>query len=209
MTDNQMFSVSARMSPVSDPQQSRLTAVGMRQGLPHDDQRLGLKKLSDGKTSKIRILTFNVGSMTGRGRKIAAVLKERRIDIAGVQETKWKGSNGNMLGDGYKLIYHGETNTRNGVGIILGEKLIDHVLQVNRKSDRIMRIQLVIAETKNNIISVFYAPQVGCAEDDKLKFWEELDKVLQSIPDKEGMMVIGDLNGHVGMERTDLERLHE
>ena len=110
--------------------------------------------------------------------------------------------------------------------IILGEKLIDHVLQVNRKSGGIMRIQLVNAEKKmncsyfllyvvfsiafkkkinciiyiyiyiyiiyifiiiiivNNIISV-YATQDGCSEDEKLKFWEELDDVLQSIPDKE------------------------
>ena len=65
-----------------------------------------------------------------------------------------------MLEDGFKLMYHGETNTRNGVGIILGEKLIDNVRQVNGKSDRIMRMQLVIAEKKMNIISV-YAPQVG------------------------------------------------
>ena len=78
----------------------------------------------------------------------------RRIDIAGVQDTKWKGSKAKILGDGYRLFYHGETNNRNGVGIILGEKLIDHVLQVNRKSDRIMRIQLVIAEKKANIISI-------------------------------------------------------
>ena len=77
---------------------------------------------NDGKTSKIRIITLNVGSMTGRGREIAAVLKERRIDIAGVQETKWKGSKAKMSGDGYKLNYHGENNTRNVVGIILGEK---------------------------------------------------------------------------------------
>ena len=69
------------------------------------------------------------------------------------------------------------------MGIILGEKLIDHVLQVNRKSDRIMRIQMVIAEKKMNIISV-YAPQVGCSDDEKLTFWEELDDVLQSIPAK-------------------------
>ena len=165
------------MSPVSDPQQSRLTAVGKRQGLPQDNQRLRLKKLADGKTSKIRILTLNVGSMTGRGHELAAVLKERKIDIAGVQETKWKGSKAKMLGDGFKLFYHGETNTRNVVGIILGEKLIDHVLQVNRKSDRIMRIQMVIAEKKMNIISV-YAPQVGCSDDEKLTFWEELDDVL-------------------------------
>ena len=81
------------------------------------------------------------------------------------------------------------------------------MLQVNRKSDRIMRIQLVIAEKKTNTFSV-YAPQVGCADDEKLKFWEELDEVLQSIHDKEGLMVSGDFNGHVGMERTDLERWH-
>ena len=68
-----------------------------------------------------------------------------------------------------------------------------------------MRIQLVIAEKKMNIISV-YAPQVGCSDDEKFTFWEELDNVLQSIPDKEGLVVIGDFNGHVGMERADLER---
>ena len=39
-------------------------------------------------------------------------------------------------------------------------------------------------------------------------FWEELDEVLQSIPDKEGLMVIGDFNDHVGMERTYLKRWH-
>ena len=89
-----------------------------------------------------------------------------------------------MLGNGFKPFYHGETNTRNGVGIILGEKLIDNVLQLNRKSDRIMRIQLVIAE-KNMIIISVYAPQIGCSDDEKLTFWEELDDVLQSIPDKE------------------------
>ena len=58
-----------------------------------------------------------------------------------------------------------------------------------------------------NIISI-YAPQVSCSDDEKLTFWEELDDVLQSIPDKEGLVVIGDFNGHVGMERADLERWH-
>ena len=118
-----------------------------------------------------------------------------------------EGIRAKMLGDGFKLFYHGETNTKNGVGIILGEKLIDHVLQVNRKSDRIMRIQLVIAENNMMNISV-YAPQVGCSDDEKLTFWEELDDVLQSIPDKEGSVVIGDFYGDVGTERADLERWH-
>ena len=42
----------------------------------------------------------------------------------------------------------------------------------------------------------------------KRKFWEELDDVLHPIPDKEGLVVIGDFNGHVGMERADLEMWH-
>ena len=49
-----------------------------------------------------------------------------------------------------------------------------------------MRIHLVIAEKKMIIISV-YAPQVGCSDDEKLTFWEELDDVVQSIPDKQGI----------------------
>ena len=72
-----------------------------------------------------------------------------------------------MLGDGFNLFYIGETNARSVVGIILGEKLIYHLLRVNRRSDRIMRIRLVIAEMKMHVISV-YAPQVGCSDDDKL-----------------------------------------
>ena len=96
---------------------------------------------------------------------------------------------------------------RNGVGIILGNKPIDHALQVNRKPDRIMRIHLVIAEKKIGIISV-YTPQVGWSEDEKLIFWEDRHEVLQSIPDKEGLVVIEYANGHVGMERADLERWH-
>ena len=35
---------------------------------------------------------LNVGSMTGKGRELADVLNRRRIDIACVHETRWKGS---------------------------------------------------------------------------------------------------------------------
>ena len=45
---------------------------------------MGLKKLA--------IATLNVGTMTGKGRELADVLNRRRIDIACVQETRWKGS---------------------------------------------------------------------------------------------------------------------
>ena len=36
-----------------------------------------------------------------------------------MQETKWKGSKARSIGDGFKLLYHGVDDRRNGVGIIL------------------------------------------------------------------------------------------
>ena len=40
---------------------------------------------------------------------------------------------------GYKLYYHGEDGTKNGVGIVLREDMIDRLLAVERTCDRVMR----------------------------------------------------------------------
>ena len=68
--------------------------------------------------------------MTGKGRELVNVFKRRKISIACVQETKWSGNSTRELGEGYKIFYSGINNTRNGVGIILDEKLKQQVLEV-------------------------------------------------------------------------------
>ena len=78
-----------------------------------------------------------------------------------MQETRWKGSKAKELGEGYKLYYHGDTTNRNGIGIIVSQKCRDNVLNINRITDRIMALQLVIAKGKMNVLSV-YTPQTGC-----------------------------------------------
>ena len=107
--------------------------------------------------------------MTGKGRELADVLNRRRIDIACVQETRWKGSKAKQVGDGYKLYYHGETNNRNGIGIIVIQKWRDNVLNINRITDRRMALQLVIAKGKMNVLSV-YPPQTGCTDEENNTF---------------------------------------
>ena len=67
--------------------------------------------------------------MTGKGRELADVLNRRRIDIACVQETRWKGSKAKELGEGYKLYYHGDTTNRNGIGIIVSQKMERHWIE--------------------------------------------------------------------------------
>ena len=69
-----------------------------QQGLPQN-RRLGIKKQVEGRR-RMRFLTVNIGTMTGKSRELANMLKRRRVSIACVQETKWKGSKANEIGEG-------------------------------------------------------------------------------------------------------------
>ena len=82
--------------------------------------------------------TWNVGPMTGRCRELAEEMYKRRIDVMCVQETRWGENAARELGGGYKLVYNGKSNKRNGVGIIMSQKWKDKVLEVKRVSDRLM-----------------------------------------------------------------------
>ena len=64
MNDTAMDTSTVRSSPVSDGQQSRLTGVGKRQGLPHKLRLWPKKRVK----TILRILSFNVGNMTGKSR---------------------------------------------------------------------------------------------------------------------------------------------
>ena len=99
------------------------------EGLPQK-WRLRTKKLA---RIRVRFLTVNIGTMTGKSREVAEMLKRRRVEIACVQETKWKGNKAREIGEGYKLYYSGASTTRNGVGIILHSEWQDKILEVKRK----------------------------------------------------------------------------
>jgi len=81
---------------------------------------------------------------------------------------KWVGAKACEI-DGDKLWYSGGSRGRNGVGILVEKELIDRVVEVKRKSDRIMSIKLVMGVEVPNVIFV-YAPQVGLSDDIKKFF---------------------------------------
>ena len=72
----------------------------------------------------------------------------------------------------------------------------DKILENKRISDRIMTMTLVSGNTVLNIISV-YAPQVGCSQQEKDKFYENLETEMRRIPLHEELIIGGYLNGHV------------
>jgi len=70
-----------------------------------------------------------------------------------------------------------------------------------------MSIKLVVGSEILNIVSV-YAPQVGLGEESKRLFWEDLDEVVQSIPQNGGLIIGGDFNGHIWSRAKGYETVH-
>ena len=71
--------------------------------------------------------------------------------------------------DGFKLWYSGFKRNTNGVGVLIKKELVEQVVEVRRKSDRIMSIKLVVGSEIFNVVSV-YASQIGLEEEIKRLF---------------------------------------
>ena len=97
---------------------------------------------------------------------------------------------------GFKLWYTSEVRSRNGVGVIVDKEWNKDIIDVKRIGDQIIVLKLVVEQDTFNVIST-YAPRVGLQEHLKVKFWEELEGLIQDIPLGEKIFLGGDLNEHV------------
>lgn len=59
--------------------------------------------------------------MIDKSRKIAKVVKRRKVNRCCDQETKLKGKRPKEICEVYKVVYSSRTITRNGVGVIMDE----------------------------------------------------------------------------------------
>ena len=193
---------------LSDALHRRPGVVKNEQGSSHLTRRMRrVRKLAE--PSRLRVGTWNVGSLTGKLREIVDTMIRRRVNILCVQETKWKGQKAKEVEDtGFKLWYTGTTANKNGVGIVLDKSLKDGVVDIKRQGDRIILVKLLVGDLVFNVISA-YAPQIGLNESIKRQFWEELDALVSSVPISEKLFIGGDLNEHVGSIRVGFNRVHK
>ncbi|XP_019229266.1 PREDICTED: craniofacial development protein 2-like [Nicotiana attenuata] len=132
----------------------------------------------------------------GKSIELGKILQKRKINIACVQETRGKGIWARDV-DGFKLWYSGSAGGKDGVGILVDRDLRELVIEVRRANDRLMSIKPVVGGFTIHVISA-YAPQVGLDQEVKKQFWEDLDKMVRSIPQTEKLFIGGDFNGHIG-----------
>ncbi|XP_047256103.1 craniofacial development protein 2-like [Capsicum annuum] len=102
----------------------------------------------------------------------------------------------------------GSVRNRNGVGILVDDELMKQVVEVKRVNNRMMSIKLVIEGSSWNIINA-YAPHVGLDDEEKKKFWEDLDEMVRSVPSNEKLFIGRDFNGHIGSSLKGYDDMHE
>ena len=157
---------------------------------------------------------MNVGTMKGKSHEVVETADRRKLDVAGLQETRYRGVESPTQSrtqvrwlkgkdSAYKFFWSGNPEGTNGVGILLAKKWTENVFEVQRISDRIILLKLIIGKTVFTIISV-YAPQQGRPAVEKERFYNQLQSVTAKVPLSEVLITLG-VHGGFGYGKRNAE----
>jgi hypothetical protein len=142
---------------LSDALHRRPDVMSNEQGSSHLTRRVRWARKLVGE-SRIRLGSWNVGSLTGMLRELVDTVIRRHINILCVQETKWTGQKVKEVENtGFKLWYTRKERSKNGVDILIDKSLKNGVVAVRRQGDKIIMIKLFFGDLVLNVISA-YAP---------------------------------------------------
>ena len=100
--------------------------------------------------------------------------------------------------DDHYIYYCGqESLRRNGVAIIVNKRFQNAVLGCNFKNDRMITVRFQ-GKTFSNMVIQVYAPTSIAEEAEVEWFYEDLQDLLELIPPKDILFIIGDWNAEVG-----------
>ena len=81
------------------------------------------------------------------------------------------------------------------------------IIRVEKVSDRVITVDLVIGEQIAKVVSC-YAPQTGRSQIEKEEFWRQVEGVIMSTDINQEVIVGGDMNGHVGQIANEFHKAH-
>ena len=123
------------------------------------------------------------------------------VDILGISELKWTGM-GEFNSDDHYIYYCGqESLRRNGVAIMVNKRVRNAVLGCNLKNDRIIPVHFQGTPFNITVIQA-YAPKSNVEEAEVEQFYQDQQDLLELIPNKDVLFIIGDWNAKVGSQET-------
>ena len=101
------------------------------------------------------VSTWNIGTLKGKSGEVCEVLRRRKVEVCCIQEVRCKGEEGSRALQGYKLIWKGNSEGTAGVGVLVASELVDRIIRVERVSDRVIAVDLVIGEQIAKVVSCY------------------------------------------------------
>ena len=155
----------------------------------------------------IKSCTVNVGTLRGKSREVVDMLARIGADICCLQETRYKNQGCDVFGkneEKYKFWYTGNQEGTGGAGIMIKQSMAEDVIKITRHGDRMIRAKLILGCTVWHVFSV-YAPQVGRPALEKQTFWDLFEEGCGRIPERDCIIVGGDVNAHIGRDIAGYE----
>ena len=136
--------------------------------------------------------------------EICEELRKRKGDVCGLQEVRWDGKT-KVLDF---VFFLDEGINCGGLEILVKKELCEKVVDVRKKSDRVMTVVLAFGKQVIRVISA-YGPQAGRPLEEKHRFYDELAAEYELQNPSEIILGQGDFNGHIGEEIEGFEDVHE
>ena len=166
--------------------------------------RIRVKKRK--KRKEIKICTWNIRTMlvTGKMQEIATEIMKYHVQIAALQELRWK-EQGEIDKGEYIILYSGDTKKgKNGVGFIIDKETKSNIMDFKPINSRMAYIQINSKPHNITIINV-YAPTEDTDEETKDEFYDKLEETINEIQSQNVLLVVGDFNAQIGKEKHNEE----
>lgn len=125
-------------------------------------------------------------------------MNRHNIYICALSKTKKKGK-GNTRYNNYILFHSGvEKNHRAqaGVGILIHEKFRDFIEKVEYVNQYLMHVTIKLTSDRVHMVSVY--ADMNKPRDEKEHIFDELQEVLEQLPNRDNIFLMGDFNSRIG-----------
>jgi exonuclease III len=136
----------------------------------------------------------------GKLQELAEEIAKTQTEILALQETRWPG-NGQINKKVYIFYYSGskEKTGQAGTGFLLMKKIQKHTISYELHNERLWKLR---AKGKYNNITLInaYAPTEDKTEEIKGQFYDDLQSVVDKVPNSDLTIILREVNAKLGKE---------
>ena len=152
---------------------------------------------------ELKLCSYNVRSLLAPGSVHSLILELRhfKCNVTAIQETRWRGRESVYQLNGFTVLSSGGRGGQYGTAFIVDARWGKHIIDWKPINERICMLRLRGRFFNYSIINV-HAPHNGRPDEEKERFYSELERAHDYCPKHDIKIVIGDFNAQVGREAT-------